>query len=509
VLSSGDANAMFEIANAFFVGVDANGVEPDRQRSLRLLRRASELDHADAQRMLVSALLRGTGLGTSDDDEVAARALQAEAEKWIRHLAATHDDASAQCSLGLLLRDGAQPDVGAALKWLQRAVEQGEANAQYELARMYVSGVGVSKDLAKACELYRLAAEQGHPDAQFYLSSMLHDGAGMAEPNKAEAHEWLKRAADAGHADAQCAMAETCIGQRNEGEAIQWYTKAAEQGVAIAQFNLGAALVSGRGVPADKAAGTRWLERAASQPDPNIQYNVALIKARGELLPADLTGAFKLFSSSAEQGHMLAQFYVGQMLRLGQGVDKPNMPVAVEWYTKSAEQGYAFARKCLAQIYLQGVNGVDKNVNAAIKWLQLAADDNNDADAQVHLALMLRTGTPIERQPDDAAAFRYFQRAADQNHPAGLFELGVAHYSGRGTPANKADRVQALACFKQAAELGNSNAALNIGTMLSNGDEGVPKDEKEAQKWFKRAEALMAAAGMKSKSAPGPSAPTL
>ncbi len=55
---------------------------------------------------------------------------------------------------------------------LQREAQEGDPDAQYNLAYMYENGLGVPKDETKALELYQQAADQGHPAAQNNLEAM-------------------------------------------------------------------------------------------------------------------------------------------------------------------------------------------------------------------------------------------------------------------------------------------------------------------------------------------------
>lgn len=56
-----------------------------------------------------------------------------------------HDDKIAQCRLGNMLRvgQGVQKDYKEALKWYKLSAEQGWAEAQYNLGKMYYEGEGV------------------------------------------------------------------------------------------------------------------------------------------------------------------------------------------------------------------------------------------------------------------------------------------------------------------------------------------------------------------------------
>lgn len=60
-------------------------------------------------------------------------------------------------------------DEAEALKWYLRAAAQNYPRAQYNLARCYAFGLGVSKDLAEAVKWCRRAAEQNLVGAQYVL----------------------------------------------------------------------------------------------------------------------------------------------------------------------------------------------------------------------------------------------------------------------------------------------------------------------------------------------------
>jgi TPR repeat protein len=55
---------------------------------------------------------------------------------------------------------------------LQREAQEGDSDAQYELAYLYENGLGVPKDETRALDLYRQAADQGHPAAQANLDAI-------------------------------------------------------------------------------------------------------------------------------------------------------------------------------------------------------------------------------------------------------------------------------------------------------------------------------------------------
>jgi TPR repeat protein len=100
----------------------------------------------------------------------------------------------------------AQPadPVAAQRLWLQ-AAQQGSAAAAYHLALLLRRGdAGVPADPTQAERWMRQAARAGLPDAEFMLGQLLVAGAG-ARP--AEARQWLERAAEHDHPEANLALA--------------------------------------------------------------------------------------------------------------------------------------------------------------------------------------------------------------------------------------------------------------------------------------------------------------
>ena len=72
-----------------------------------------------------------------------------------------------------------QGDFATALTLSRPLAEEGDAEAQYLLGRMYFAGKGVPKDHAESVKWYRRAAEQGNAEAQSKLGFMYHFGWGV------------------------------------------------------------------------------------------------------------------------------------------------------------------------------------------------------------------------------------------------------------------------------------------------------------------------------------------
>ena len=159
-------------------------------------------------------------------------------------------------------------------------------------ARAYDRG-----DYAEAVRVWRIAGDQGNANAQFFLGKMYTDGQGVAQ-NHTEASRWFRRAADQGDAVSQYNLGFNYANGRgvpqNEAEAVRWYRMAADQGLAGAQLNLGVMYANGRGVPQNYVEAYKWFALSAAQGDANAVTGRDLVRrqmtaaqiAEGERLAA-------------------------------------------------------------------------------------------------------------------------------------------------------------------------------------------------------------------------------
>jgi len=254
---------------------------------------------------------------------------------------AEQGDADAQFNLGkmyFLGQIGAPQDYKKAVYWFEKAADQGNVLAQNLLGYMYSHGQGVTQDYKKAVYWFEKAAEQGDVNVQYNLGYMYNNGEGLPQDYK---------------------------------KAAYWYEKAAEQGDVSAQSNLGFMYLNGKGVPQDYKKAAYWFEKAAEQGDVAAQFNLALMHFGGEGVPQDYQKAVYWSEKAAEQGHADAQFNLGVMHYRGKGVPQ-DFKKAVYWYEKAAEQGNADAQYNLGDMHYFG-KGLPQNYKFAYVWLSLAA----------------------------------------------------------------------------------------------------------------------------------------
>ncbi len=103
-------------------------------------------------------------------------------------------------SLNGLPKTGVKADPERALEMFQyAALNFGNADAQYNLARLYLDGAdgSVAKDPRQAVRWLALAADKGHLQAQALLGHMLFNGFDGMPPQRAKGLMWLTMARDA------------------------------------------------------------------------------------------------------------------------------------------------------------------------------------------------------------------------------------------------------------------------------------------------------------------------
>jgi hypothetical protein len=111
--------------------------------------------------------------------------------------------ANAFVALGTYFLDGikntyVKRDTGRAREMFHYAASYfGNSNAQYNLARLYLEGTGVTADARQAARWLNLAAEKGHPPAQALLGHLLISGQGGIPRQKVLGLMWLTLARQA------------------------------------------------------------------------------------------------------------------------------------------------------------------------------------------------------------------------------------------------------------------------------------------------------------------------
>lgn len=186
-----------------------------------------------------------------------------------------------------------------------------------------------------------------------------------------------------------------------------------------------------------------------------------------------------LLVRAAEAGNTVALRRIGfEASKMGLSAEQ-----AFGLIRRAAVWGDAPAQLELGKRYENGL-GTRASTEAALTWYRKAAMDGFGAvrgEARSRIGLFYYHGTGVNRDPKKA--YQWFEAASADDNVLGHFY--VAYLSGRGEET-ALDQNRATVHFLKAAELGDTDAMVNLGHRYLNGT-GTSESGKKAARWFKSA----------------------
>ena len=433
---------------------------------------------------------------------------------------------------------GVEQDKKKNYELLCKSLELGYERAKVMLARCYVEGEVVEKDLAKAEQYLREMAEKDDKDACAELAGYIIQEV-FPDSTHEEGLMFLEKAAKLGHIYSMGNLGGAYGKLCQDEKANYWFTKAKEaglQGVEEAQSQYSSETYPQRRVNLIYYYISRkeylkvfeLLERDINNGDQSALYIQAelLMKGMGEeRYGQDISRAVSIYESLSEKGDSNADYYLGEAYL--KGPLEENVEKGIYYYTKSAEAGNADAQYVLGEIYRRPMNNIG-NKEMAAHWIELAANqDQRDAlcvmaysylqDPEIHtmninnlsydqdvekgmyylrravelgsanalyvLAICYQIGKYVEK--DVAKAFELLQKSVHfSSTPESVNKLGDFYRDGIGTEQNYESAAQ---CYTWAANNGDTGAMLSLSILYREG-KGVEKNEKLADelhdKWL-------------------------
>ena len=328
------------------------------------------------------------------------------------HQAAEKGSADAQYHLGLAYLGGVERSSDAAVKWLQRAVEQGHGQARITLDGLDIEYLRRFERV----EQWITAAERGDAEAQYTLGLAYLDGTEVYR-NSHEGLWLLHYAAEQEHANARIALEGLNDRVRQLRQASGLYAHA------DAQYHLNLAGSSGF-EDDDVIGGLERLERlheAAELGNVKAQTSLGDRYFRGDRLAQRVAGdrddadvvAVKWYAKAARRGDSRAQFKLGEMYGEGAGVKQSDKRM-VKWMVRAALSGSLEAQRSLCFMYDVRVDFANDYIDAVAGW-RMAAEQGS-VGAQCRLAQAEAMG--MDSGPKDCAeALKWLLRAAERGYP--------------------------------------------------------------------------------------------
>ena len=355
---------------------------------------------------------------------------------------------------------------------IEEAARKGDAGAQFQLGELYFQNTGIPPE--EASKWFWKAAEQGHAGAQCFLG-IYFLSAGESQVGK-EAIHWLQRSARQGYPLAQKLLGSCYLNgdgvKKNPQEALKWFRRSAAQGDGESIFRLGVGYAEGSGVKKNLKRGVEYLHQAAEEGYPDAQYTLGLYYRCGNRNPSDKEEAQKWLARAAALGHNEALKELKELApSKGRNGKRKNWKERIEeaWEQISAEIPRTPAP----------VDQEERDKLIYQDWLIKAAEEGTPS-AQAELGDLYYTG--LEVKEDFEKAFHWYSKAAEGGNPSGLYSLGIMHEHGRFVDR---DPAKAFTYFEKAAHLGDAPSQIRAAAMLFLG-QGRPQDFLQAEGYIRK-----------------------
>jgi TPR repeat protein len=165
----------------------------------------------------------------------------------------------------------------------------------------------------KAVEDLRAWAEDGDATAQYFLAKLYRDG-GLLVPDSQLAADWFYRAARQNSVIAQYALGKLLLSEDNDVRdtmlGMEWLEYAAGNGSHYAAYRVGKEYLKGEIVKKDMGRTLTYLTAAASAENQYAQYLLGKLCLMGREVKYDKELALYWLTRAADQGNECAQFFL-------------------------------------------------------------------------------------------------------------------------------------------------------------------------------------------------------
>ena len=370
-----------------------DGVEKDLEEAKRLLRLAAKNGNDAAQQRLDIFDAQG------EDDSVVVEWYLPSAEEG---------DTEAQYNLAFMYETGwgVQINEKKAIRWYQDAADMQHDVAQLRLGMMLIVGVGTQQSVNNGLLLLRRSAENGNRISETLVQDLFDVGdveiedairivAGIRRVlDEGEKHtlETLRRSLELLHKKAEKEQLVPVVKiqpQKKPIDVVKLVT--GKNTTENSQTRKNAVTSKGREIKAPnepkKSQGNlfSWYLNTANQGEVDSQYHAGVMYIKGEQVEKDIDEGVRWIKLAAEQGHEMAITYM-KLWDDDFSVNTFDSSISVRWLKDAGRNFDTNAIFNLAFLYETG-RGVKKNFNTAKQWYKFAAVEGHQ-DAKRRLALL-------------------------------------------------------------------------------------------------------------------------
>lgn len=412
------------------------------------------------------------------------------------------------------------------LIWLNKAVVNGNPQAQTKLGGMYLEGKLVDKDSEKGMGLLNQAAAQGFAPAMVKLGE-----AALAQNQKEQALKWFEKAGNTDNNTAYLLLAEVYLDTKNSVHdpktAFMWTLKAAQNDSVAAKRQLAEFYKKGISVDADLELAKQWQDQANQEDKANNPEKAlaaaALWLSNGTTnkltqTAYQMNGIFSAWSNPAvlsdyaynqapkfktiprnsifkpqfelvQPNEVPISSYYDALLSREEGTQSnqwiyPFYPLNKRVADVARANSYIIAHVDLPAPYRDAhypelalqepgimdlwTEGWQKQVNMMAVFYQLYNRAIlGDAQAQFEIGQMFQYGIGVEQ--NDASAMVFYQNAVQQQHLGAEYNLGILYLRNA---KSKEDYLLALEDLTDAAFKGNKKSQYVLSRILKKGITG-------------------------------------
>ncbi len=524
IAEHGHPEAHIELAKLYEEG--RGDIIKNENEAFKSIQKAAELGHVLGQYMLGNYYKLGKG--TKRDSIKAFEQYKSAAMK--KHVAAIWE-----LSLCYQNAFGVEKDDDLAYQYLKEAADKAYPEACWQLGLCYYYGCGQEKkalllsknsnemknnndrvkaqflldsfcektpkkiktDFNEATRHFTLAADAGHIQSQCFLANFFFTGADGVKADYDKSIKYLHLAANQGHMGAKAKLGmylfEGFNIQKDKKRAYQLFQEAANNGEPDAQYGLGRCYEEGIEGKVDMDTAIAWYVKAAENNNDLACLSLGdfYYKNRNNKMYADK--AFHYYKLAAELGNPVAYNVLGVCYQYGIGVEKDDA-LAVKQYIKGAEKNQALALFNAGKYLLNGI-GIAPNIKRGLEYLNLAKEKGN-LDALVELGWY--NEKTLKRLD---LAFNMYQTAADKGDVVGTYHLGRCYCEGIHVKKNKRNKMTGIKHFKTAAQLNHAESLHYLAKCyegLHGGEKehGLIKDPKKAFDHYQQAANLNFSQGL-------------
>lgn len=457
-----------------------NSVTKDQQKAFKLYQKAVNL--GDIKGLYHLGMCYIEGIGVEPNYEKGRNLLEevtSENKSDNKNANNTKETYEAKYQLGKLYLNGigGSKDEVAGVKLIEDAANNGNTEAQVLFGKCLLKGIGTQINLAKARKYFKDAKDKNSAEAAYQLGLIYMNGIGI-RPNKVDAILILNDLVGRNYAPAMFVLGKHYV-ENGENElevslGVELLKRAIAGGNSEALHYMGVCYLNGKGVSKNIDKALKHLYEAIAAGNYYAKTNLALCYIDGlayPSLPIDEAKGYNILLE-APKDDIAARFRIGVCLYKGIGVQE-NKEEGLELIKETAE-----LKEMNAMCYYGKILLKEGNVAEGYKKL-LDASKEGQPEALYQVGLILEKGLN-EIEKDELRAYGNLKRSSDAGFTKASYHLGKIYIN---IPERKAEGIELL---EKAAKLRHPEAAKELERIYREGD-GIEADESKASDYNKMA----------------------